>query len=205
MALASLAHLSCDSQRQYVAVYEWFCATYGGSMTHTSEMQTFVDDHPDHVVRDGLRGRILRSIIGRYLLPPPDGPPIHLKTKRSRCKGTAPTSKVDRNRWLSFVPRYLHGTICHGDGSAEPTQADRNWMVWTQEYVQALGSHVLRRNHIRSYVAYVHRILRCICPLGVRDDFLNIGRSEIVASILSTVPPFLGERRGNRTQTVPPP
>jgi hypothetical protein len=200
MALAPLSHLSNDSQRQYNAVYEWFRGVYKGTMTHTSEMQAFIDNHPDHVVREGLRGRILRSIIGRYLVPPPIGPPIQLKTKRTKGSNAGKKYKVDHNRWLSFVPAYLHSTICHGDGSVEPTTADQNWMVWTQEYVQCLGSHILRRNHIRSYVAYVHRILRGICPMGIREEFLDIGRPEIVASILSTVLPLC--QREDRPKTV---
>ena len=182
MSLTSLTHMSCDSQRQYRAVYHWFCATYKGDMTHTADMQRFIDDHPDSVMRCGLRGRILRSIIGRYLDPPPSGPPIHL-TQKKRPKRTNPCDKTKLIHWLSFVPSYLHPTICEGMNS--PVHTDFHWMQWTHDYVLAIGCHALRRNLIKSYVAYVHRILRPLCPEGTKSEFLKYGRSHIVTAMLT--------------------
>ena len=174
MSLASLAHMSCDSQRQYRGVYNWFCATYTGDMTHTADMQRFIDNHPDAVVRCGLRGRILRSIIGRYLDPAPLGPPVHLMQKK-QPKMKNHQDKAKAGHWLSFVPTYLH----------EGLHADQPWRQWTHDYVLSIGCHVLRRNLIKSYVAYVHRILRPMCPQGTRSEFMQYGRPHIVTAMLT--------------------
>jgi hypothetical protein len=186
MALTPLTHLSVDSQRQYQSVYNWFCATYKGDMLHTTGIQKFVDNHPEDVVRNGLRGRILRSIIDRYLNPRPVGPSISICKRKRRYPINH--KKIPMLPWLLFVPRYIHKSICNGvvvtpDGTSIPNQ---NWMHWTQSFVSALGAHVLRRNLIRSYVAYVHRIIRPLCHNGETISFLGITRQDIINAMLYT-------------------
>ena len=181
MALASITHMSPDSQRQYRAVYNWFCSTYNGDMQHTEGIQQFIDNHPDAVVRNGLRGRILRSIVGRYLIPVPCGPSLRLH-KRARTRTKAHATKTELHSWLLFVPKYIHKTIC--DGTDQPPCPDQNWMHWIHSFVYVMGAHALRRSLIRAYVAYVHRIIRPLCPSGDTSAFLVITRDDIVHSML---------------------
>ena len=71
-----------STRNQYRRVFRWLCAHYDGPWDRTEPLQHFLDEHPEAVVRNGIRGRIVPCLVNRHIQPRPAGPPIFLSNVR---------------------------------------------------------------------------------------------------------------------------
>ena len=166
-----------STRSQYRRVFRWLCTHYDGPWDRTEPLQRFLDDHPEAVVRSGIRGRIVQCLVNRHLEPRPAGPPIFLSNGRRPPRGgqKGARGRLVAQQWMHYLP--------HSVRSLAETEDDP-WSGWLHEYVvTVLRANPLRRNLVRTYVAHVYRVLwdqlHCRSP----DDMLGLQRDTLAQAV----------------------
>ena len=123
--------------------FRWLQREYKGTYERTEPIQTFISEHPKF---QGIRGRIIQSVINRHLDPKPRGPTIYIHQPRQivlkKMKGPV------LGCWAVYLPPRLR---------AELQQLSAQWQQWLYTYiVRTLGANPIKKNLVRSYVTQVY-------------------------------------------------
>ena len=169
-----------STRSQYERVFRWLCQNYDGPWDRTEPLQRFLDEHPDAVVRSGIRGRIVQCLVNRHLVPRPTGPPIFLsnlqRPRRHAKKGGGGGDGADAAPWTHYLP-----------GCVAAVAEDGPWSVWLREYVTVvLRANPLRRNLVRTYVAHAYRVLWEALGCHTADSMLGLQRDALAAAVSAT-------------------
>jgi hypothetical protein len=163
---------------------------YHGPWDRTEPIQDFIDEHPDARVRHGLFGRVIQSIVNRYLDPIPKGPAIRLPpraaatkeavgggdrpTKRNGKRRTPIAGEDEMNAWLAFVPVYLRSWA----------KAHNQWSVWIHRFVVTLGANAASRYLVRAYVTHVHHVLFQELGCETPEDLVRLERTALARAVV---------------------
>ena len=184
-----LDKLGPATQAQYVRVLRWLAGQFPGPWDRTEPIQAFIDAHPDTGLRTGLRGRVVQSIVNRYLDPLPKGPPIrlpprtsvpcaaddgdHRKVKKRTSTAAGKGGGIDGEAWLHYVPIYLRPEV-----RAHPV-----WSGWIAAYVLAIGATPVQTCLVRTYVTHVYNVLFRRLGCEAAADVMRVDRGALARAV----------------------
>lgn len=189
--------MSDGSRQQYRAVHRWLLRAWweaaGAGDRTLPSLQAFLRRCDEERSASRVRLRLAQTLVNRHWQPRPPGASVRLLTRRERvaaaggkgilCRGLlwggAEGLPMGEDWWRAYVPHYLLRRWAH-DGAEV--------LGWLRSYVGALGACALRRGLIRSYVAYVHRVLVDGLGCTTARDLLALRREALVTTILRVVP-----------------
>jgi hypothetical protein len=165
---------------------QWLVKNYQGPWDRTEPIQAFIQTCPDDTVRTGLRGRVIQSIVNRYLHPLPKGPAIRIPHNNRTGGENADSGKKsgtsdrrgrhrseDADAWLAYVPVFLRPAI----------QQHSMWSAWISRFIVTLGANVVRKMLVRQYVTHVFTVFFRSLGCETSDDLMQLDRLALARAV----------------------
>ena len=187
LTVVNTDYLTAGTRGQYMRAFRWLQREYNGTYERTEPIQAFVNQHPKC---QGIRGRIIQSVVNRHLDPKPAGPSIYIH--HSRPVAPRPPKATQSNQglgcWVVYLPPRLRVELLE--------RLDGQWQQWLYGYiVGALGANPIKKNLVRSYVTQVYRVLFQELQCERLDHFFNLQRANLARAVVEQNPGHIHQRR----------